>query len=89
MFGHIKAIEYENNNNNLSIFNLGTGNLYTVLEVLKTFEKVNNICLNYKFIERRLGDLENVYCNPQKSFEYLGWKASRSLDDMCDFAHLI
>lgn len=87
--GHIKAIEYQNNNNNLSIFNLGTGKSYTVLEVLKTFEKVNNISLNYKFVDRRPGDLENVFCNPQKSFEYLGWKANRGLEEMCDFTHLI
>jgi len=87
--GHIKAIDYENNYNNLSIFNLGTGKSYTVLEVLKTFEKVNNVSLNYKFVDRRPGDLENVYCDPQKSYNVLGWKASRGLEEMCDFTYLI
>lgn len=87
--GHIKAIDYDNKDNNLSIFNLGTGKSYTVLEVLKTFEKVNNISLNYKFVDRRPGDLENVYCDPQKSYNLLGWKANRDLEEMCDFTYLI
>jgi len=86
--GHINAIEYHNNQNNISIFNLGTGKSYTVLDVIKKFEIVNDIKLNYIFTERRPGDLENVYCNPEKSNEELNWKAQYGLDEMCDFRHL-
>jgi UDP-glucose 4-epimerase len=86
--GHIKAIEYHNNHDNISIFNLGTGKSYTVLDVIKKFELVNNVKLNYIFSERRSGDLEDVYCNPEKSNKELNWKAQYGLDEMCDFRHL-
>jgi len=86
--GHIKAIEYHNNHDNISIFNLGTGNSYTVLDVIKKFEHVNNVKLNYIFSDRRPGDLENVYCDPKKSNDELNWKAQCGLDEMCDFRHL-
>ena len=86
--GHIKAIEYQNKHTNLSTFNLGTGKSYTVLEVLKTFEKINGVQLQYMYSDRRSGDQENVYCDPRKSSRELNWKAKHGLSEMCDFRHL-
>ncbi|MBG0782712.1 MAG: hypothetical protein H0S84_10625 [Bacteroidales bacterium] len=64
------------------VFNLGTGNGYSVLEVIKSFEKVSGLKLNYKIVDRRPGDVEQVWANPNWSNEELGWKAQRSLDEM-------
>ncbi|MGE4540687.1 MAG: UDP-glucose 4-epimerase GalE [Bacteroidales bacterium] len=64
------------------IFNLGTGNGYSVLDVIKSFEKVSGLKLNYKIVDRRPGDVEQVWANPNWSNEELGWKAQRNLDEM-------
>ena len=64
------------------VFNLGTGNGYSVLEVIKSFEKVSGQKLNYKIVDRRAGDIEKVWANPDFSNEVLGWKAKRGLDEM-------
>lgn len=67
---------------NFEIFNLGTGNGYSVLEVIKSFEKVSGEKLNYKIVGRRAGDVEQVWADPSWSNEELGWKAKKSLDEM-------
>ncbi len=64
------------------VFNLGTGNGYSVLEVIKSFEKVSGEKLNYKIVDRRPGDIEKVWANPDFSNRELGWKAERGLDEM-------
>ena len=64
------------------VFNLGTGKGYTVLEVIRSFEKVSGLTLNYKIVGRRAGDIEKVWANPSKSNEELAWKAEKSLDQM-------
>ncbi len=64
------------------VFNLGTGNGYSVLEVIKSFEKVSGQKLNYKIVDRRPGDIEKVWANPDFSNRELGWKAERGLDEM-------
>ncbi len=64
------------------VFNLGTGNGYSVLEVIKSFEKVSGQKLNYKIVDRRPGDVEQVWANPDFSNKELGWKAERGLDEM-------
>jgi UDP-glucose 4-epimerase len=64
------------------VFNLGTGNGYSVLEVIKSFEKVSGEKLNYKIVDRRPGDIEKVWANPDFSNKELGWKAERGLDEM-------
>jgi UDP-glucose 4-epimerase len=64
------------------VFNLGTGNGYTVLEVIKSFEKVSGEKLNYKIVDRRPGDVEKVWANPEYSNKELGWKAEKGLDEM-------
>lgn len=64
------------------VFNLGTGNGYSVLDVIKSFEKVSGEKLNYKIVDRRPGDVEKVWANPDFSNQELGWKAERGLDEM-------
>jgi len=64
------------------VFNLGTGNGYSVLEVIKSFEKVSGEKLNYKIVDRRPGDITKVWANPDFSNKELGWKAERGLDEM-------
>jgi UDP-glucose 4-epimerase len=82
---HVIAAErmIENRNKqNFEIFNLGTGNGYTVLQAIKSFEKVSGVKLNYKIIGRRAGDIEKVYSDTYLANKELGWKAVKSLDDM-------
>ena len=63
------------------IFNVGTGRPVSVLELVNTFERVNELKLNYKIAPRRPGDVCSVWCNPSLAEKELGWKATRSLDD--------
>jgi UDP-glucose 4-epimerase len=64
------------------VFNLGTGNGYSVLEVIRSFERVSGEKLNYRIVGRRAGDVEQVWANPAFSNNELGWKALKSLDEM-------
>ncbi len=64
------------------VFNLGTGNGYSVLEVIKSFEKVTGLKLNYKIVDRREGDITQVWANPDYSNKELGWKAEKGIDEM-------
>ena len=64
------------------VFNLGTGNGYSVLEVIKAFEKATGLKVNYKIVGRREGDIEQIWADPTFSNEELGWKAVRNLDEM-------
>lgn len=80
--GHIKALE------NLKapgvyIHNLGTGHGYSVLDIVNTFERVNNIKINHVFAPRRAGDLAMFYADPSKAERELGWKAERGIEEMC------
>jgi len=68
------------------IFNLGTGNGFSVLEVIKSFEKVSGKSLNYKIVGRRAGDIEKVWADTSFANEELGWKALKSLDEMMSSA---
>ncbi len=82
--GHIKAMEkLEKENSGLYIYNLGTGIGYSVLEIIKNFVKVNNVKVNYKITDRRPGDIAAYYTNPNKAFNELGWRAEKSIEDMC------
>lgn len=79
---HIKALEYlekQSQNTFYDFFNIGTGQGNSVLEVVKTFEEVNNLKLNYKFGDRRDGDVEKVYADTKKANEVLDWKAKLNL----------
>ena len=63
------------------VFNIGTGRGVSTLEVVRTFEKVNNLKLNYKIVGRRAGDIEAVWADPTYANEELGWKAEKTLEE--------
>ena len=81
--GHIKAIEKILNTTGIDYYNLGTGNGYSVLDLVKTFERVNNLKVNYKIVARRPGDIAACFADPTKAFKELGWKAELGIEDMC------
>ena len=81
--GHVKALDYALKSKGVEIFNLGTGNPYSVTEIVTTFEKVNNIKIKYEYGKKRVGDLPESYANADKAFKVLGWKTEKTLDDMC------
>ena len=82
--GHIKMLEkLDRENSGIFVYNLGTGNPYTVQQMVDTFIKVNNIDVPYKYAERRAGDLPVLYSDPTKAKQELGWVATRTLEDMC------
>lgn len=64
-------------------YNLGTGNGYSVLEIIHTFEKVNELTIPFDIVERRAGDAAECYSVPEKAEKELGWKAERALEQMC------
>lgn len=84
--GHLKALNYLNNHLGAHVFNLGTGKGYSVLDLVKTFEKVNNIKIPYKIIERRPGDIAVSYADVSKAEKELKWKAECGLKEMCEDA---
>jgi UDP-glucose 4-epimerase len=84
--GHVSAIKYIKKNRGWNFFNLGTGKGTTVLDVIKTFEKVNNIHLKKKFYSRRAGDAESTYASVNKAKKALNWKARYDLKTMCKSA---
>ena len=80
--GHIKAIEKAINDEGVFYYNLGTGTGYSVLDLVKNFEKVNNVKVPYKIVERRAGDIACCYADPTKALKELGWSAELGLEDM-------
>ena len=81
--GHVSAIEYANEHKGTEIFNLGTGNGYSVLEMVNSFSKINNVDVPYEIAPRRAGDIAACYANADKAFEKMHWKAEKTLDEMC------
>ena len=83
--GHLKAIEKLEKEPKLGLktYNLGTGNGYSVLEIIETFQRVNNIKIPYSIAERRAGDAAECYSVPDKAAKELGWKATHTLEEMC------
>lgn len=81
--GHVKALNKLRSENGVHIYNLGTGNGYSVLEIVKTFEKVNGVPVKYKLADPRPGDIPACYADPSKAKEELGWVAEKNLEDMC------
>ena len=80
---HVKAIDKLRTNPGCFICNLGTGHVYSVLDMVKAFEKVNNVKVPYSIKPRRAGDIAQCYCSPKKAELELGWKAELGLEDMC------
>lgn len=81
--GHVCAIEYAKDNKGVEIFNLGTGVGYSVLDIVKAFEKSNDLTIPYVIKERRAGDIAECYANAQKAKEKMNWTVKKSLEDMC------
>lgn len=82
--GHVKAIEkLDKESNGLYIYNLGTGNGVSVLDMVKAFEKSTGKKISYKIAPRREGDIASCFADVKKAEEELGWKAQKSLEDMC------
>ena len=81
---HVVAIERllgGKNKNNYEIFNLGTGNGLSVLEIVKGFEQATGVKLNYKIVERRAGDIEKIWADTTYANRELGWKAEKGLEE--------
>lgn len=81
--GHVAAYKYACKNTGAEVFNLGTGIGYSVLDVVKAFEKANQIKVKYEISPRRPGDIATCYSDPSKAAKLLGWKAEKNLVDMC------
>ena len=81
--GHVKAIKKVLNESGCDAYNLGTGNGYSVLDLVNTFMKVNDIKVNYEIKERRPGDIDACYSDPSYAYEKLGWKAKKGIEEMC------
>ncbi len=81
--GHVAALRHAETHSGVEAFNLGTGLGYSVLEIVKTFERVNGVKVPYVIAPRRPGDVAECYSVPDKARRILGWKAEKNLEDMC------
>lgn len=81
--GHVKAVEKVSTTTGVKVYNLGTGNGYSVLEVLHAYEKACGKTLKYEVVPRRPGDIAMCYADTAKSKEELGWSAEKGIDEMC------
>ncbi|MDQ7047929.1 MAG: UDP-glucose 4-epimerase GalE [Sulfurovum sp.] len=81
--GHVKALEIIKNLSEVMTINLGTGNGYSVLDMVKAFEKASGKKVPYKIVPRRAGDIAKCFADPSYAKEVLGWEAKRSIDEMC------
>lgn len=79
--GHVKALEKAPSG--LNVYNLASGKGVSVLELVNTFKKVNNVKINYKFVDRRPGDLPEYYADPTKAYDVLGWRTEKTIEDIC------
>lgn len=82
--GHVLSVDKIDKLEGVSIINLATGNGYSVLEVLKAFEKACGKKISYKIVERREGDIAKCFADASKAYEVLGWKAEKGIDEMCE-----
>jgi len=82
--GHVNALERIKNFNEVMTINLGTGNGYSVLEMVKAFEKASGKEVPYKIASRRAGDIATCFADPSYAKEVLGWEATRGIEAMCE-----
>lgn len=82
--GHVKALVKLSTNPGLVTYNLGTGNGYSVLDVVKAFSEASGKEIPYEIVDRRPGDIATCYADPKKANEELGWKAERGIKEMCE-----
>src|SRR5699024_8814540 len=78
-----KALEHIDHIDGVEAFNLGTGQGYSVLEVIKHYEEASGVKIPYEMVSRRSGDAAVCYADPNKAYRELAWKAEKSLYDMC------
>ena len=81
--GHIKTLEALEKNPGLVTYNLGTGNGYSVLQLIEAFSKASGVEIPYEIVGRRQGDVAECYSDPSKANKELNWKAEKGIDDMC------
>ncbi len=81
--GHLCALKYVLENQTVEAINLGTGIGYSVLDVVKAFEKANDRPIPYRVVDRRPGDIATCFADPKKAKELLGWSTEKNIDDMC------
>ena len=81
--GHVKALNAIQNNCGVKVYNLGTGKGYSVLDIVKAFERVNDVKIPYVIDDRRPGDIATCYSDPSKAWTELGWKAEYGIEEMC------
>lgn len=84
--GHVKAVESVLSSTGVEAYNLGTGNGYSVLEMVRAMEQAAGRTIPYRIVDRRPGDVAVCYANPVKAREKLGWSAERGLAQMCEDA---
>ena len=80
---HLKALDRAAKVTGVDYFNVGTGVGYSVLDIVKAYEKATGISIKYEFAPRRPGDIGECYADPAKAYELLGWKAEYNIEDMC------
>ena len=81
--GHVSALQKIHELNGYHVFNLGTGNPTSVLELVNTFESVNNVKIPFEYTDRREGDVDICFCDPEYTYNVLNWKTEMSIEDMC------
>ena len=82
--GHLKALEKIAEKSGVVVYNLGTGTGYSVLDMVKAFEKASGKTVKYRIAPRRPGDIAECYADPTKAKEELGFIATHTLEDMCE-----
>lgn len=82
--GHVNAVDKVTSSTGVNIYNLGTGNGYSVLDIVKAFEAANGVKIPYSIKPRRAGDIATCYANPEKARRELGWEAKYDLKKMCE-----
>ncbi|ELX1094707.1 UDP-glucose 4-epimerase GalE [Escherichia coli] len=80
--GHLAALDHIGKHGNYNVYNLGTGQGYSVLDVINTFQKISGIAINYIFSQRRSGDIAECWSDPSLALKELQWQAKLSLEDM-------
>jgi UDP-glucose 4-epimerase len=81
--GHLAALKFISKNKGWNVFNLGTGEGKSVLEVIQAYSQINNVQVPYSIVERRPGDVASIYASAANANHKLNWKAKRNLNEMC------
>ena len=82
-YGHVKALDHIDEIDGADVFNLGTGHGVSLLEIFTAFQKINDVEVPYEIADRRPGDIPEAWADASKAERVLGWKATRTLEDMC------